>query len=105
MTTASHPTLVPAVDRPGWEAAIDQIGQLIHRQTLELREAHGENLGLRALLAVHGIEAEAPPGVITLRRMRALENVLDLARMHLRNPTPDTEAALRQATDLAGRAP
>lgn len=84
---------------------LEGVGRLLYRQALELNLSHAENLALREALDKHGIDVPTPSGVISLKRIRALENVLDLARLHLRDPTRESEAALREATVLAGRAP
>ncbi len=70
-----------------------------------LRLAHGENLGLRALLEEHGIDASTPNGVISLLRMRKLENVMDLTREYLFDESEARRAELWAAIRDAGRAP
>lgn len=60
-------TLAPPV--PGL-AGLEFVNRDLHHQ---LREAHAENLGLRSVLAEHGIDAPVPSGVVTLARLRALE--------------------------------
>jgi hypothetical protein len=76
-----------------------------------LREAHAENLGLRErIVALGEDDPGASLGVITLTRIRALENVLDLARIHVQAlpeeyRKTDTAHALFSACIDAGRAP
>ena len=70
-----------------------------------LRIAHGENLALRVLLAEHGVEAPAPDGVVSLLRLQRLENVLDLAKLYIRERDPAVERELHDAIMDAGRAP
>lgn len=82
--------------------AVEHMNRELHH---ELREAHAQNLALRAVLAEHGIDAPVPSGVVTLTRLRALEDVRDLAVLHLRAPSEATERELREATVTAGRAP
>ena len=71
----------------------------------DLREAHAQNLALRELLDAHGVDAPVPSGVVTLGRLRALESVLNLAYLHVNNPTPERAAELRAAILDAGRRP
>lgn len=92
MTTAVRPHLEPS-------AAV--IWDLEDR----LRLAHGENLALRLLLQEHGVEMPAPAGVISLERMRRLEDVMDLAREYLFAETEDNRKRLWAAITDAGRAP
>lgn len=76
-----------------------------------LRESHAENLALRErLVALGDDEPDVALGVITLNRIRALENVLDLARIHVQalpqeHRKTDTAHALFSACIDAGRAP
>lgn len=98
-------TMAPVAPGLGPLVALDGLEHMNRELRHELREAHAQNLALRALLAEHGIDAPAPPGVVTLKRLRALENVLDLVQHHLRNPTPGSEAELRAAAVAAGRQP
>lgn len=92
MTTVARPHLDPS-------AAI--IWDLEDR----LRVSHGENLALRILLKDHGVEMPAPAGVISLERMRRLEDVMDLAREYLFTESEDNRARLWKAITDAGRAP
>lgn len=52
-----------------------------------------------------GEPATLPDGVVTLRRLRALEDVLDLARAFLRSGEPLDRARLAAACETAGRQP
>ena len=76
-----------------------------------LRESHAQNLALRERIeALGGEPGDVPSGVITLNRIRALENVLDLARVHVQAlpeeiRKTDTAHALFSACIDAGRAP
>ena len=76
-----------------------------------LRESHAENIGLRERLVALGVEeGDVPTGVVTLNRIRALENVLDLARIHCQAlpeeiKKTDTAHALFSACMDAGRQP
>lgn len=85
--------------------AVDASANVIWDLEDRLRVAHGENLGLRAMLEEHGIDAPVPTGVATLLRLRRLEDVMDLAREYLFADTEDNRAALWQAIQDAGRAP
>lgn len=85
--------------------AADASANIIWSLEDRLRAAHGENLGLRALLEEHGIDAPAPDGVISLLRMRKLENVMDLAREYLFDESETRRAELWAAISDAGRAP
>ena len=85
--------------------AADASANIIWSLEDRLRAAHGENLGLRALLEEHGIDAPAPDGVISLLRMRKLENVMDLAREYLFDESEARRAELWSAISDAGRAP
>lgn len=89
----------------GMLAALEGLEAVNRDLHAQLREAYAANLGLRAILAEHGVDSPAPVGVATLARLRTLEDVLDLAIRHLRAPSDATEAALREATATAGRAP
>lgn len=86
-------------------AAIAAMEAVIWEHAQELDRAHAENLGLRAVLAEHGIVVPAATGVATLARLRALENVLDLAREACRRPTARNLRTLREAAIEAGRQP
>ena len=68
-------------------------------------EAEAVTLDLRARLAEHGDNADGPPGTVTLARLRALENVMDLAREYLFDSTDGKRAALWEAIVDAGRKP
>lgn len=92
MTTLARPNVDPA-------------GAIIWDLEDRLRLAHGENLALRILLKEHGVEMPAPAGVISLERMRRLEDVMDLAREYLFAETEDNRKLLWQAITDAGRAP
>lgn len=85
--------------------AADASANIIWSLEDRLRAAHGENLALRAILAEHGIDAPTPPGVITLTRVRRLEDVMDLAREYLFADTEKNRADLWKAIVEAGRAP
>lgn len=85
--------------------AVDAAANIIWGLHDQLRVAHGENLHLRVLLEEHGIEAPSPAGVVTLERMRRLEDVMDLAREYLFDGTDTAKAELWDAIKLAGRAP
>lgn len=98
MTTAT-PTRITVRD------AADASAHIIWNLEDRLRVAHGENLALRSQLAEHGIDAPAPDGVISLTRMRRLEDIMDLARHYLRHGTPQLRAELTQAISDAGRLP
>lgn len=97
MTTDTNKITV----RDAADASANVIWQLEDR----LRVAHGENLGLRAVLEEHGIDVPAPDGVISLLRMRRLENVMDLAREYLFDESEAKRADLWAAITEAGRAP
>ena len=84
---------------------VDPAGAVIWELEDRLRLAHGENLALRILLKEHGVEMPAPAGVISLERMRRLEDVMDLAREYLFAETEDNRRLLWQAITDAGRAP
>ena len=84
---------------------VDSAGAVIWELEDRLRLAHGENLALRILLKEHGVEMPAPAGVISLERMRRLEDVMDLAREYLFAETEDNRRLLWQAITDAGRAP
>ena len=84
---------------------LDGAAEIIWRLEDRLRTAHGENLALRAVLAEHGIDEPAPEGVVTLTRLRRLEDVMDLAREFLCDPSDDKRTALWEAIGTAGRAP
>lgn len=92
MTTLARPNVDPA-------------GAIIWDLEDRLRLAHGENLALRILLKEHGVEMPAPAGVISLERMRRLEDVMDLAREYLFAETEDNRRLLWKAITDAGRAP
>ena len=92
MTTLARPNVDPA-------------GAIIWDLEDRLRLAHGENLALRILLKEHGVEMPAPAGVISLERMRRLEDVMDLAREYLFAETEDNRKLLWKAITDAGRAP
>ena len=92
MTTLARPNVDPA-------------GAIIWDLEDRLRLAHGENLALRILLKEHGVEMPAPAGVISLERMRSLEDVMDLAREYLFAETEDNRKLLWKAITDAGRAP
>lgn len=68
-------------------------------------EAEAVTLELRARLSSHGDSAEGPAGTVTLTRLRRLEDVMDLARAFMADPSPASRAALAQAIHDAGRAP
>jgi hypothetical protein len=68
-------------------------------------EAEAVTLELRARLEAHGDDAPGPPGTVTLARLRALENVMDLAREYLFDETEERRGALWAAITEAGRAP
>ena len=84
---------------------VDPAGAIIWDLEDRLRLAHGENLALRILLKEHGVEMPAPAGVISLERMRRLEDVMDLAREYLFAETEDNRRLLWKAITDAGRAP
>jgi len=84
---------------------VDPAGAVIWDLDDRLRLAHGENLALRILLKEHGVEMPAPAGVISLERMRRLEDVMDLAREYLFAETEDNRRLLWKAITDAGRAP
>lgn len=86
-------------------AALEGLEEINRGLQRSLGVAHAENLGLRALLDEHGIDAPTPDGVVTLGRLRALESVLNLAYLHVNNPTPERAAELREAILDAGRRP
>jgi hypothetical protein len=77
---------------------------------LELHERLNERTA-QLVAAVGRIEqltgepAELPAGVFTLRRLRALEDVLDRARVYLRSGSDADRAALAAACERAGRQP
>lgn len=85
--------------------AADASANIIWDLEDRLRVAHGENLALRAVLEEHGIDVLAPDGVISLLRMRRLENVMDLAREYLFDESEARRADLWSAITEAGRAP
>ena len=85
--------------------AADASANIIWDLEDRLRLAHGENLALRAVLEEHGIDVPAPDGVISLLRMRRLENVMDLAREYLFDESEAKRADLWAAITEAGRAP
>jgi hypothetical protein len=84
---------------------VDPAGAIIWDLEDRLRLAHGENLALRILLKEHGVEMPAPAGVISLERMRRLEDIMDLAREYLFAETEDNRKLLWKAITDAGRAP
>ena len=84
---------------------VDPAGAIIWDLEDRLRIAHGENLALRMLLKEHGVDMPAPAGVISLERMRRLEDVMDLAREYLFNESEDNRTRLWKAITDAGRAP
>jgi hypothetical protein len=86
-------------------SAIDASANIIWNLEDRLRTAHGENLALRAVLAEHGIDVPAPDGVITLTRMRRLEDVMDLAKAYVREGGDELRDQLHEAIIEAGRAP
>jgi hypothetical protein len=86
-------------------AALEGLEEVNRGLQRDLGVAHAENLGLRALLDEHGITAPTPDGVVTLGRLRALENVLNLAYLHVNYPTPERAGELRAAILDAGRRP
>jgi len=92
MTTLARPNVDPA-------------GAIIWDLEDRLRLAHGENLALRMLLKEHGVDMPAPAGVISLERMRRLEDVMDLAREYLFDESEDNRTRLWKAITDAGRAP
>jgi hypothetical protein len=92
---------VTTVARPHLDESAIVIWDLEDR----LRLAHGENLALRLLLKEHGVEMPAPAGVISLERMRRLEDVMDLAREYLFAESEDNRVKLWKAITDAGRAP
>ncbi len=104
MTAVLAPTAPVSADA-GMLAALEGLEAINRDLHHRLRDAHAANLGLREMLAEHGVDAPAPVGVATLARLRALEDVLDLAIRHLRAPSEASEVALRDATATAGRAP
>jgi hypothetical protein len=68
-------------------------------------EAEGVTLELRDRLRRRGDDAPGPPGTVTLDRLRALENVMDLAREYLFDTTDAKRVALWAAITDAGRKP
>lgn len=96
---------VSAGPRVSPSVALDGLERINRGLQHELRVSHAENLALRELLDEHGIDAPTPDGVITLGRVRALESVLNLAYLHVNNPTPERAAQLREAIVDAGRRP
>ena len=85
--------------------AVDAAGNIIWNLQERLRVAHGENLGLRAILAEHDIDAPTPDGVVTLTRLRRLEDVMDLAKLYVREGGDELKDQLHTAIIEAGRAP
>ena len=83
-------------------AGLEFVNRDLHRQ---LRESHAENMDLRDRLAKLGVHEPAPSGVVTLARLRALEDVMNLAYLYLRDHSAERGAELRAAITLAGRAP
>ena len=85
--------------------AVDAAGNIIWNRQDLLRVAHGENLALRSILAEHGIDAPTPDGVVTLTRLRRLEDVMDLAKLYVREGGDELKDQLHTAIIEAGRAP
>jgi len=85
--------------------AVDAAANIIWGLHDQLRVAHGENLQLRVLLDEHGVTAPPPAGVVTVDRLRRLEDVMDLAREFLFAGSDTARAELWEAIQLAGRAP
>ena len=94
MTTAVRPS--------DHVAAMGFIQETLER---ELAAANWTIVALRDRLAAAGLDASAPSHVMTADRVRALENVLDLARLACRQPTARRLADLRDACVTAGRKP
>lgn len=84
-------TTAPAAGMVSIEALVaveDQLRATGH----ELRASHAANLALRERLRAAGVEVEAPDGVVTLARLRALEDAADLAIAHLNGRAGAAEA-------------
>ena len=80
-------------------------GAMYRDMVAKWSEAEAVTLALRARLAAHGDDAPGPPGTVTLLRLRRLEDVMDLAREYLFDPTDDKRGTLWAAIVDAGRAP
>lgn len=95
------PYAVPPVDTARATVPLAMYRDMVDRWT----DAEAVTLELRERLAAHGDHAVGPSGTVTLARLRALENVMDLAREYLFDPTNERRAALWAAITDAGRAP
>ena len=101
ISTWSPPYSVPAVDPHRATVPLAMYRDMVAKWS----EAEAVTLDLRARLEGHGDNADGPPGTVTLGRLRALENVMDLAREYLFDSTDEKRAALWEAIVDAGRKP
>lgn len=101
ISTWAPPYAVPAVDPSRATVPLAMYRDIVAKWT----EAEAVTLDLRARLEAHGDSADGPPGTVTLGRLRALENVMDLAREYLFDSTDEKRAALWAAIVDAGRKP
>lgn len=99
-----------AVAHPVHHPSPPDLGRTLELPVLELHARLNERTA-QLVAAVGRIEqltgepAALPDGVFTLRRMRALEDVLDRARAYLRTSSEADRRALIEACDTAGRQP
>lgn len=101
ISTWAPPYSVPAVDPHRATVPLAMYRDMVAKWS----EAEAVTLDLRARLEGHGDSADGPPGTVTLGRLRALENVMDLAREYLFDSTDEKRAALWEAIVDAGRKP
>ena len=95
------PYSVPAVDPSRATVPLAMYRDIVAKWS----EAEAVTLDLRARLEAHGERAAGPPGTVTLDRLRALENVMDLAREYLFDSTDEKRGDLWAAIVDAGRRP
>lgn len=94
--TDQHPAFT------GWQLESHPVLEL-HRQVNE-RTAQVVLL-LARIEQLTGYREAPPDGVLSLRRLRALEDVLDRARVYLRSGEEPDRLALTAACESAGRQP
>ena len=101
ISTWAPPYSVPAVDPARATVPLAMYRDIVGKWS----EAEAVTLDLRARLEAHGDNAAGPPGTVTLARLRALENVMDLAREYLFDSTDEKRGDLWAAIVDAGRKP
>jgi acyl-[acyl carrier protein]--UDP-N-acetylglucosamine O-acyltransferase len=79
--------------------AVLELHRALNERTAQLVEV------VARIEQITGNQEALPDGVFTLRRLRALEDVLDRARIHVRSRTAGTREALEAAIERAGRQP